>query len=134
MLEDDPGKNHGKDDVPPPLPKRQTPPAAVRAAPTSPPASVNANNFLDASPYRPEDRYFEQAETFLKEYRENRNAPAVSQFLENCIKQTLPNRLAVLDALFDMLCQNYDPELYETLVPRLSHMMNQILERTYDTH
>jgi hypothetical protein len=135
MLEGEEDKECIVLEKPPPLPKRSTPPSPIKPKVSSPTSPSSSSTFIEQPLYVKGDSNYEQAGNLLGTYREyhgvlETGAP-ILEFLDIWIKEARPNAILVADALFDLLLEEYDPELDERLVARIPLVMNQILQRKY---
>jgi hypothetical protein len=120
MLADDPQK----DDGPPPLPKRQTPPNPARHKPALP------LSFLDHA-LSPEDATRDRAQALLDGFRLDRglaDSDPIPVLFDRWVREIEPDGILVVDALFDLLLSGAQPD-DDPLVARVPLLMNQILQR-----
>lgn len=59
------------------------------------------------------------------------NEAPILEFFDKWIKEVKPGSVAIADALFDCLLEEYNPTTDERLVARIPLVMNQILQRKY---
>ena len=123
---------------PPPLPKRnssKSPIKSARLVPPSPPSAITANTFMDHPLYTKGDANHEFARGMLDQYRLGNggleNEAPILEFFDKWIKEVKPGSVAIADALFDCLLEEYNPTTDERLVARIPLVMNQILQRKY---
>lgn len=122
----------------PPLPKRQTPPSPTKSAKTSsssPSSPSSPPTFMDHAIYVKGDANYDQACTLLDSYRQyegtlETGAP-ILDFFDQWIKEINPSSVNIVDALFELLLEDYNPTTDEQLVSRIPLVMNQILQRKY---
>lgn len=122
----------------PPLPKRQTPPSPTKSAKTSsssPSSPSSPPTFMDHAIYVKGDVNYEQACALLDAYRQHEGiletgAP-ILDFFDQWIREVNPSSVNIVDALFDLLLENYNPTTDEQLLSRIPLVMNQILQRKY---
>jgi hypothetical protein len=122
----------------PPLPKRQSPPSPTKSAKmssSSPSSPSSPPTFMDHALYVKGDANYDQACTLLDSYRLHEgileNGAPILDFFDQWIKDTNPNSVYVVDALFDLLLEDYNPTMDEQLLSRIPLVMNQILQRKY---
>jgi hypothetical protein len=120
---------------PPHLPKRSTPPSPPLKSKISSSTSQPTNliPFIDGPLYKEGDLNYDQACQLFESFRQHdgilENRSPILKFFDEWIKEVHPNSINVVDALFKLLLDNYDPTLDEQLVARIPLVMNQILQR-----
>jgi hypothetical protein len=122
---------------PPPLPTKQnTPPSSPSAMKISSPSYTTP--FIDRPLYDKGDASYDQAHAFLERYRQQgdtlESGQPILEFFDKWVKETIPNAVCTVDALFGLLLETYDPKSDAPLVARIPLVMNQILQRKYIPH
>ena len=122
----------------PPLPKRQTPPSPTKSAKmssSSPSLPSSPSTFMDHAIYVKGDANYDKACALLDSYRQHEgileNGAPILDFFDQWIKEINPNSVNIVDALFDLLLEDYNPTTDEQLLSRIPLVMNQILQRKY---
>ena len=90
---------------------------------------------MDHSLYVKGDANYDQACTLLDSYRLHEgvleNGAPILDFFDLWIKEVNPKSVNIVDALFDLLLEDYNPTTDEQLLSRIPLVMNQILQRKY---
>jgi hypothetical protein len=124
----------------PPLPKRNTSKSPIKSTRPSPPSpaatatAITGNTVLDTPLYVRGDAAYETALEMLLQYRKNSRGgldpgEPVLVFFNEWLKESRPNLVVTVDALFDLLLEQYNPLTDDRLVVRIPLFMNQILQR-----
>jgi hypothetical protein len=85
----------------------------------------------DSPLYVPGDEAFERAQQLLAGYREKGgivDAPVFDLF-DAWVREIDPDAVFVVDALFDTILQDYEPEIDGALITRIPILITQILQR-----
>lgn len=94
--------------------------------------------FIDRPLYDKGDASYDQAHAFLERYRQQgdtlESGQPILEFFDKWLKETIPDAVFTVDALFGLLLETYDPKSDALLMARIPLVMNQILQRKYVPH